>query len=77
MSADKPNGKPVTFLSDDKGNSSSMRLMTAASLVMAMALSGAYAVGWIETDITELCLYFLIAAFGGKSAQKFAEIAKK
>ena len=53
-----------------------MRVMTAFALAISILLALAYAFGFAKADVSELCLYFLLAAFGGKSAQKFAESSK-
>ena len=63
------------FLSDDKGNPSSMRLMSLLALLIAGCLAVTMVVGWGDKQ-TELVLYFLIAAFAPKTVQKFAENQK-
>ena len=63
-----------TFMTDDEGNPSSMRLMSLLALLVAAALAGVEVsgVGNPESQ-TELVLYFLVAAFAPKAVQKFVE----
>ena len=68
------------LLSDDKGNPSSMRLMSFLALCIAGLLALSMVMGWGSTEgnkQTELVLYFLIAAFAPKAIQKFAEVHDK
>ena len=65
-----------SWLSDDDGNPSSMRLMSLLALVVAAGLAGVEVFGWGSGDKTELVLYFLVAAFAPKAVQKFAEKSK-
>ena len=59
-------------LQDDKGNVSSMRLMSFIALLTAIAL--AVAPFFLEGDSDPIhVLYFLTAAFAPKAVQKFAE----
>ena len=60
------------FFSDDKGNPSSMRLMSMLALIVAGFLSLAPIFNW-GSGPSEHVLYFLIAAFAPKAIQKFAE----
>lgn len=64
----------VTALTDDEGQPSSMRRMCAWALTIAGGLALADAFGLTAKDFdSQLILYFLMAAFGGKAGQKFAE----
>lgn len=60
------------YLSDDKGNPSSMRLMSMLAFIVA-ALLALLPVGGYCTGGGEHVLYFLIAGFAPKAVQKFAE----
>lgn len=63
-----------SYLSDDQGNPSSMRLMSILALVVAAILAAVEVMGWGSGESkTELVLYFLVAAFAPKAVQKFAE----
>lgn len=68
----------VSFMTDDQGNKSSMRVMMVVALVAAIVLAGFLVTGYAKCEgpVENLALYFLLAAFGGKSAQKFAESMK-
>lgn len=70
--------KNVTFLTDDEGNPSSIRVAMTVAFVISILLTVCLVFGWTKNPalVKELILYFLIAAFGGKSAQKFAEAIK-
>ena len=63
-----------SYLEDDKGNPSSMRLMSMLALIIAAALAFVqeFELGSAESK-SELVLYFLVAAFAPKAVQKFAE----
>ena len=62
------------WMTDDKGNLSSMRLMSLLSLIVAAFLAAVEVFGWGSGESkTELVLYFLVAAFAPKAVQKFAE----
>jgi hypothetical protein len=70
--------KKVGLLEDGQGNFSSMRLAFVLALINSIAMS------WfvlLRGDPTGVGLYlvalFLIAAFGGKGLQSFAESMKK
>ena len=63
-----------SVLRDNKGQPSSMRLMSLISLLVAIALSIAAVYG-MEGDPIHI-LYFLTAAFAPKAVQKFAERSK-
>ena len=66
-----------TIFSDHDGNLSSMRLMAFCSFMTAAGLALLPMFGWAENEVDQnLILYFLVAAFGGKSLQKFAERSK-
>ena len=71
--------KPITaraktIVSDHDGNMSSMRLMAFSSFLTAAALALLPMFGWADNQVDQnLILYFLVAAVGGKSLQKFAE----
>ena len=65
--------KPVTFMSDDEGNPSAMRMMSMIALVIAILLAIAPIFNWGSGGKSEHVLYFLIAAFAPKAMQKFAE----
>lgn len=68
------NGAGKRYMTDDRGNPSSMRLMSMLALGVAavLALVEAFGLGSGESK-TELVLYFLVAAFAPKAVQKFAE----
>ena len=67
-------GKKVTLITDADGHMSSMRIMGFGALIVAAVLSVFPMLGWAKCAVDgNLVLYFLIAAFGGKSIQKFAE----
>ena len=68
------NGAGKKYMTDDRGNPSSMRLMSMLALGVAavLALVEAFGLGSGESK-TELVLYFLVAAFAPKAVQKFAE----
>lgn len=63
---------PKSYMSDDQGNPSSMRLMSMLALIMAGILAVAPVFGWSGGN-SEHVLYFLVAAFAPKAVQKFAE----
>lgn len=66
-----------TIFSDHDGNMSSMRLMAFLSFATAAVLAVLPMLGWANDNVDpNLILYFLLAAFGGKSLQKFAEKSK-
>lgn len=66
-----------TIFSDHDGNMSSMRLMAFSSFLTAAALALLPMFGLADNQVDQnLILYFLVAAFGGKSLQKFAEKSK-
>lgn len=64
----------VTYLTDDKGNPSSMRMMAAGALLIAGALALLPMLPSVEanSDATLIGM-FLTAAFGGKIWQKTTE----
>lgn len=87
MSMDKNTSDNVTgrvtrmmekkFFSDDRGNPSSIRMMSMLSLVVAATLAFVEVFGWGSGEgNTELVLYFLVAAFAPKAVQKFAEMKR-
>ena len=67
------------WFSDEKGRKSSGRLMAFLALLTAMALAlGDLVIQWqskveANPDTDTIILTFLVAAFGGKVGQKFAE----
>lgn len=70
--ATKSTGKG--YMTDDKGNPSSMRLMSLLALLIAGGLACVEVFGWGSSEgNTEIILYFLVAAFAPKAVQKFAE----
>ena len=62
---------PSGWLQDDKGNKSSMRLMSFISLGVAIVLTAASLS--IDNVRQDLVLFFLTGAFAPKAFQKFAE----
>ena len=60
-------------MTDDHGRPSAGRWMAVSSLAIAAVLALAPALGFAESADNNLVLYFLLAAFGGKVGQKFAE----
>ena len=65
------------LLTDDEGNPSSGRWMAFGALLIAAILALAPALGFVDQPVdNNLVLYFLLAAFGGKVGQKFAENIK-
>ena len=72
--ADQPaETTPATFLQDDQGNQSCMRLMCCTSLVAAIAFGAVVVVGKGGPDGVMLVLSFLVAAFAPKAVQKALE----
>ena len=70
--ANQTGGK--SWLTDNQGSPSSMRLMSVLALLIAGGLAAIEVFGWGSGEgKTELVLYFLIAAFAPKAVQKFAE----
>ena len=66
-----------SWLTDDQGSPSSMRLMSMLALLIAGGLACVEVFGWgSKSGSTELVLYFLVAAFAPKAVQKFAENKK-
>lgn len=64
--------KKVSFLTDDEGNLSSMRMMSFIALLAAIGLAAAPFIGSSEGDPMHV-FYFLLAAFAPKALQKIAE----
>lgn len=63
-----------SYMKDESGKPSSMRLMSMVSLLVAAGLAVIEVFEWGSAESkTELVLYFLIAAFAPKAVQKFAE----
>jgi hypothetical protein len=63
-----------SYMTDDQGNPSSMRLMSLLALIVAAFLAVAEVFGWGSGESkAELVLYFLVAAFAPKAVQKFVE----
>ena len=74
MGNDSQPGPAKSFITDDDGNVSSMRLMSLLALFVAAGLAAIQVFGWGSGESkTELVLYFLVAAFAPKAIQKFAE----
>ena len=73
---DKQPAQKPGFLDDDKGNSSSMRLMSMVALFASITF-GAISILHTAAGKNENGLYitfaFLLAAFAPKALQKFAE----
>lgn len=69
----------VGMFQDDKGNTSSMRVMSCCSLLEAMILGAYIAVNPPADPSTGLYIFtaFLIAAFAPKAVQKFVETKYK
>lgn len=69
--------RPKGILTDDDGNPSSGRWMAVGALIVAALLALMPASGLTTTPMdNDVVLYFLLAAFGGKVGQKFAENIK-
>ena len=64
---------PPSFLTEDNGAPSSMRLMCCASLAAAIVFGAIVVVGKGGADGFAIVIAFLTAAMGGKTIQKFAE----
>lgn len=63
------------FLSDDKGNKSSMRLMSFIALIAALVISGLLLfLDRITPESVTLVSLFIFGAFAPKALQKFAEV---
>ena len=63
-----------SYMRDESGKPSSMRLMSVLALLVAAALAFVEMFEWGSTESkSELVLYFLVAAFAPKAIQKFAE----
>ena len=63
-----------TYMKDESGKPSSMRLMSVLALLVSAALAFIEMFEWGSTESkSELVLYFLVAAFAPKAVQKFAE----
>ena len=59
-------------IKDEHGQTSTMRVMCFLALLSAMAISGASL--YLGTPInSDVVMWFLISAFGGKAGQRFAE----
>ena len=65
----------MSYLNDNEGKPSSMRLMSMLLLVVASGLAVLTAFG-IAAGPPEHILYFLLGAFAPKAVQKFAERPK-
>ena len=61
------------IMTDEHGHPSAGRWMAVTALAVAAILALAPALGFAEPADNNLVLYFLLAAFGGKVGQKFAE----
>ena len=66
-------------MTDDKGNPSSMRLMSLLALLIAGGLACVEVFSWglSGEGKIELVLYFLVVVFAPKAVQKFAEKGPK
>lgn len=63
-----------SYMNDESGKPSSMRLMSMLSLLIAAGLAFIEVFEWgSDESKTELVLYFLVGAFAPKAVQKFAE----
>ena len=60
-------------MTDHHGHPSSGRWMAVFALAVAAVLALAPALGFADQADPNLVLYFLLAAFGGKVGQSFAE----
>ena len=67
----------ANMMNDDNGNPSSGRYMAVGALIVAAFLAIVPMVTSAEPVENDLILYFLLAAFGGKVGQKFAERSKQ
>ena len=65
------------IMNDDNGNPSSGRYMAVGALLVAAVLAIVPLFSCEEPADNSLVLYFLMAAFGGKVGQKFAENLRK
>jgi len=66
----------IGFLEDDRGNPSSMRLMSVVALIASIAfglITVMHPVASQNTNGLYITMAFLIAAFAPKAVQKFAE----
>ncbi|MDZ7766923.1 MAG: hypothetical protein U5K00_21325 [Melioribacteraceae bacterium] len=64
-----------TYLSDDKGNKSLMRLMSFIALISAMIISAVILIlDMISLHSVSLVSLFIFGAFAPKALQKFAEV---
>ena len=77
MVATKPKATDkIGFLEDDRGNPSSMRLMSVVALIASIAfglITVMHPVASQNTNGLYITMAFLIAAFAPKAVQKFAE----
>lgn len=63
-----------TYLSDDRGNKSSMRLMSFIALIAALIISGFLLfLDRLTPESVTLVSLFIFGAFAPKALQKFAE----
>ena len=68
---EKPRKK--TWLTDDEGNPSAIRFLSALAFLGAVGFAYVVATSEKGTEQLDLVLYFLVAAFAPKTVQKFAE----
>ena len=66
-----------SYMTDPEGKPSAMRAMSMTTLVFSIAAAvGGLLLAYRGLDYAlaeRLCVYFLVAAFGGKGVQKFLE----
>ena len=72
-------GSKAGFFRDDKGQPSSGRLMSAASLAAAIVI--AVSTTWSPNNVCDelaktYVMWFVVGAFGGKGVQKYMEVKK-
>ena len=71
-----PVARKTGYLEDDRGNPSSMRLMSVIALIASMVfglLTILHPIASKDTNGLYITMAFLIAAFAPKALQKFAE----
>lgn len=65
--------EPASFLQEDNGNNSCMRLMCCASLLASSVFGLLVVLGKSGPDGVTIVIAFLLGAFAPKAVQKFAE----